>query len=61
MSAPSSMSPIRSLPADDSSANRESVLRSNARFSMPPLVGVLLGEGEETQEGGRILQHDLLF
>lgn len=40
-SAPSSTSPIRSFPADDSSSNSDSVLRSNARFSMPPLVGVL--------------------
>lgn len=40
-SAPSSTSPMRSFPADDSSSNRESVLRSNARFSMPLLVGVL--------------------
>lgn len=36
------MSPV---PADDSSSNRESVLRSNAMFSMP-LVGVLKREKE---------------
>lgn len=34
------MSPV---PAEDSSSNRESVLRSNAMFSMP-LVGVLTKE-----------------
>lgn len=39
-SAPSSTSPMSPVPADDSSSNRESVLRSNAMFSMP-LVGVL--------------------
>lgn len=47
-SAPSSTSPMTSpMPADDSSANRESVLRSNAMFSMPmpPLVGVLHSGG----------------
>lgn len=40
-SAPSSTSPIRPEPADDSSSKSDSVLRSNALFSMP-LVGVLL-------------------
>lgn len=39
-SAPSSTSPMRSVPAEDSSSNRESVLRSKAMFSIP-LVGVL--------------------
>lgn len=39
-SAPSSTSPMSPVPADDSSSNRESVLRSNAMFSMP-LEGVL--------------------
>lgn len=44
-SAPSSTSPMSPVPADDSSSNRESVLRSNAMFSMP-LVGVLKQEKE---------------
>lgn len=44
-SAPSSTSPMSPVPADDSSSNRESMLRSNAMFSMP-LVGVLKGEKE---------------
>lgn len=39
-SAPSSTSPIRPEPAEDSSSKSDSVLRSNALFSMP-LVGVL--------------------
>lgn len=39
-SAPSSTSPMSPVPAEDSSSNRDSVLRSNAMFSMP-LVGVL--------------------
>lgn len=39
-SAPSSTSPMRPVPALDSSSNRESVFRLNALFSIP-LVGVL--------------------
>lgn len=38
---------MMSLPAEDSSSNRDSVFRSNAMFSIP-LVGVL--EEEEVQE-----------
>lgn len=44
-SAPSSTSPMSPVPADDSSSNRESVLRSNAMFSMP-FMGVLKQEKE---------------
>lgn len=44
-SAPSSTSPMSPVPADDSSSNRESVLRSKAMFSMP-FVGVLKQEKE---------------
>lgn len=53
MSAPSSTSAIMSFPADDSSSNRESVLRSNARFSIPPLVGVL---DVQMRRGGNVKQ-----
>lgn len=45
-SAPSSTSPMSPVPADDSSSNRESVLRSNAMFSIP-LVGVLEERGAQ--------------
>lgn len=48
-SAPSSTSPIRSVPADESSSNREFVLRSNAMFSMP-LVGVLIFKTKKIQK-----------
>lgn len=49
-SAPSSMSAMRSFPADESSSNRESVFRSKARFSTPPLVGVLQEEQTRNAE-----------
>lgn len=55
-SAPSSTSPMSPVPADDSSSNRESVLRSNAMFSMP-LVGVL----EEWQQEVMFCQLVKLF
>lgn len=57
-SAPSSTSPMRSFPADDSSSNRESVLRSNARFSTPPLVGVLKGQVGHRGKGEKNYYHE---
>lgn len=51
-SAPSSMSPIRSFPADDSSSKRDSVLRSKAKFSIPPLVGVLEKKRQQRKKVG---------
>lgn len=41
-----------SFAADDSSSNRESVFLSKARFSMPPLVGVL----ERKERGMNIMK-----
>lgn len=49
---------MRSFPADDSSSNRESVLRSNARFSTPPLVGVLKGQVEHRGKGEKDYYHE---
>ena len=50
-SAPSSTSATMWSPADNSSSKRDSVLRSNARFSMPPLAGVLHGQIRQGEEG----------
>lgn len=49
---------MRSFPADDSSSNRESVLRSNARFSTPPLVGVLKGQVGDRGKGEKDYYHE---